>query len=128
MATDVKTQTIPAPKIKIVEFIWGPPPLYGRPRSMEERKVRYQIVERNITMEDVAKFLKKDIMPKRFGFNLFKRRSIKIFQDDGFRITSFALIENGGVYYVDTRFPQKFNFTPKPTPTRRLGCVSTPTK
>ena len=122
-STDVKTKiTI---KIKKISFIWGPPPQYGR-QVVADRKVYYEINERNTTLDDIIKALAKDIMPKRNGWIFLKKRNLKIFNQDGYRITSVSLIENNGTYYVDFKFPEKVTYSPKPTPTRRLGCISTP--
>jgi hypothetical protein len=116
---------------KNLQFIWGPPPTYGRHLYAEDRKVVYQITERAITISDISKLIATDIMPKGF-FKFTKARHIKVFNSEGFRLTNMTLLEDRGTYYADTKFPKKYAVeenAEKPTPTRRVlrngsGCIT----
>lgn len=111
--------------IKRIYFTWGPPPTFGRP-DQEERKVYYVFSDKDTKFADILEKLAVDIMPKGW-LKCLKTRHLKIFDQDGFRITNLCLLENERNYYVDFKFPRKIVIAPKPAIVRRIGCASSGT-
>lgn len=78
-------------------------------------KVTYSF-QQALNLEHILELLSNDIMP-----NGYKKKNLKIFNQDGFRITCSTLIEDKGIYYVHTDFP---TMNPLNQPRRNLSVNS----